>query len=428
MNAVGSSEFSPTPTGGLTSAQARQRLFADGANELPRPPRRNFLRILLGVLREPMFLLLVLAAAVYLWVGGLGEGLLLAAFAALSVMLVVVQEQRSENALEALRALAAPMARVRRDGVEQRIAAREVVVGDLLLFADGERIAADAVLRSGEAVSVDESLLTGESVPVGKRIAGERPDADGQAGDDTRVFAGTLVTAGRGVAQVFATGADTEAGRIGASLAAIDTGPTLLQRSLGRLVRLFAALGLSASVAVVLIFGLDRGDWLQGILSGIALGMAVLPEEFPMVLAVFVALGAHRLARLHVLVRRTAVIEVLGACSVLCVDKTGTLTENRMRVAALIGDGESVDLDGPDDVLPASLASLAGQRLALPRTPPTTRWTRPCTASSMATARRVERRRWSTNTASPRTAPRSCAFGATRTVRAAPTPRERRKR
>ena len=350
----------PTPATGLTDAEARRRREQFGANELPRTARRNGLHILLSVLREPMFLLLALAAVVYLAFGGIAEGLLMAGFAALSILLVVVQERRSEQAIEALRALAAPMARVMRDGSEQRIAARDVVPGDLLLLADGERVAADALLRRAENLSVDESLLTGESVPVAKQA--HRPAPHTLAEDEARelalVFASTLVTAGRGLAQVLRTGAHTEAGRIGASLDAIEVEPTLLQRSFGRLVRAFAVLAVVASALVVLLYGLLRGEWLQGTLSGIALGMSALPEEFPMILVVFVALGARRLARLHVLVRRTAVIEVLGACSILCVDKTGTLTENRMRVSALVSDGIARELDGSESTLPPALLAL----------------------------------------------------------------------
>jgi Ca2+-transporting ATPase len=328
---------------GLDTEEARRRLQRHGPNELPRAPRRGLGRILLDVLREPMFLLLVLAAAIYLAIGGIGEGLLMTAFAGLSVLLVVLQETRSENALEALRALAAPMARVLRDGGERRIPAREIVPGDVLLVADGERVAADAALLRAESLRADESLLTGESVPVPKRAAS--PGADG---DDTRLFAGTLAVSGRGVAEVFATGLDTQAGRIGASLASIEVEQTLLQRSLGRIVRWFGVLAVLASATVILLYGWLRGAWLDGVLSGIAFGMSALPEEFPMVLVVFVALGARRLARLHVLVRRTAVIEVLGACSTLCLDKTGTLTENRMRVCALAADGGRVELAGDD--------------------------------------------------------------------------------
>jgi Ca2+-transporting ATPase len=346
---------------GLTDAEAQRRLVLSGPNELPRPPRRGPGRLLLGVLAEPMFLLLALAAAIYLAIGDLGEGLMLATFAALTVGLVVYQQARSERALDALRALAAPLARVIRDGRERRVAAREVVPGDVLLLGEGERVAADAVLRRCEHLAVDESLLTGESVPVRKaatRVAREPATVPG--GDDLPwVYAGTLVVAGHGIAEVVETGVGTEAGRIGLSLATIETEPTLLQRTVGRLVRLFGAIALLVSGALVVLYGTLRHDWLEGTLAGIALAMAMLPEEFPMALAVFLALGAWRLAQIHVLARRPAVVETLGAASVLCVDKTGTLTENRMRVRVLItADGERLDLAGNEAELPEPLHRL----------------------------------------------------------------------
>jgi Ca2+-transporting ATPase len=361
MRSLESPEYRPAAARGLTGAEARRRLLEHGPNELPPGSRRGFGRILLGVLREPMFLLLSLAAIIYLAVGGIGEGLLMASFAALSILLVVVQEKRSESAIEALRALAAPAARVVRDGCEQRIASREVVPGDLLLLADGERVAADAVMRRTEGISVDEALLTGESVAVAKHAApvDTSAAADADARDESTVYAGTLVTSGRGIAEVLRTGPGTEAGRIGASLASIEIEPTLLQRSFGRLIRLFAFVAVAGSLLILLLYGLLHHSWLQGTLSGIAFGMSALPEEFPMVLAVFVALGGRRLARLHVLVRRTAVIEMLGACSTLCLDKTGTLTENRMRVCVLASAGKSIELRGRNEPLHSPFAELA---------------------------------------------------------------------
>ena len=370
MNALSTPALGPTPPEGLTAPEAARRLHEFGANQLPSPPRRGVARILIEVLREPMFLLLSLAAVIYLAIGGIGEGLLMSGFAALSILLVVVQETRSENALAALRALAAPTARVMREGHEKRVAAREVVVGDLLLVADGERIAADARLVRAESIFVDESLLTGESLPVPKhvRTGAAASESAAQVSDDV-IHASTLVTSGRGVAEVIRTGERTEAGLIGASLASIEVEPTLLQRSFGRLVRMFATLAVVASLFVVLLYGLIRGSWLQGILSGIALAMSALPEEFPMVLVVFVALGARRLARLNVLVRRTAVIEVLGACSTLCVDKTGTLTENRMRVCGLTTNSAASDLQGEtSDLSPSLLALLHCAAMASART------------------------------------------------------------
>ena len=355
------------PFGGLDAAEAKRRLADFGPNELPRPRRRGVGRIVAGVFREPMFTLLALAAAIYLAVGGVGEGLLMAAFAGLSIALVVAQEKRSEDAIEALRDLATPTARVLRDGREQRIDARLVVPGDLLLIADGERVAADGILRRCEGIAIDESLLTGESVPVAKALPSGTDSLADEADELALVYASTLVTAGRGIVEVTRTGPRTEAGRIGASLASIEVEPTRLQRSFTHLVRVFAVLAGVASVLVVLLYGLVKGQWLQGTLSGIALGMSALPEEFPMILVVFVALGARRLAKLRVLARRTAVIEMLGACSMLCLDKTGTLTENRMRVSALAVDGEWHRVDDqwtPPDASQAELIRAAANASA----------------------------------------------------------------
>lgn len=335
---------SPTQGGGLSSEEARERLRRFGPNRLPEPPRKRAGALLLEVLREPMFLLLVLAAALYVVLGDAAEGALLGLFAALSVGLVVVQEVRSERALDALRAMAAPVARVRRDGRVQAIPAADLVPGDWILVGEGERIPADAVLREGSALRVDESLLTGESVPVAKQVAPTGLADPGLPGGEGGVglFAGTLVVSGHGLAEVVCTGFGTQAGRIGASLVGIVVEKTLLQQSMGRLVRVLGLMAGVVSVAVFVLYGLRRGEWMEGALSGIAVAMALLPEEFPMAFAVFMAFGAWRLAQMRILARRPAVIETLGAASVLCVDKTGTLTENRMRVRALLSpEGEA---------------------------------------------------------------------------------------
>ncbi|MFD0669178.1 cation-translocating P-type ATPase [Ramlibacter sp. MAHUQ-53] len=338
----------PTAPTGLSSQEAARRLAQHGPNALESREHRGLGRTVLAVATEPMFALLLAAAGIYLVLGDLAEGLLLSFFAVMTVALVVGQERRSERALDALRELAAPQVRVLRDGEVRRIPARELVPGDLFLVGEGERVAADAVLRECAGLSVDESLLTGESVPVRKRPQPEGgPPAAEPGGDDLPlVYASTLAVGGNGVAEVTATGAATRVGQIGASLAAIELAATPLQRHLQRLVRWLAAGGLGLSLLLVLWWGLREGEWLQGLLAGIALAMAMLPEEFPMALAVFLALGAWRLARVKVLARRPAVIEALGACTVLCVDKTGTLTENRMRVRRLVADEADVDLAG----------------------------------------------------------------------------------
>ncbi|HEY8002625.1 MAG TPA: cation-translocating P-type ATPase, partial [Phenylobacterium sp.] len=238
-----------------------------------------------------------------------------------------------------LRDLAQPSARVIREGVERRIPARELVPGDILLIGEGERPPADARMIGGEVLTVDEAALTGESAPVSKP-----PAAIGETGDDNPtpgadgspyLFAGTLVVRGQGVAQVSRTGPRSALGQIGASLAAIGREPTPLQKTAGRLVTLLGGFALAFCGVVALAYGLLRHDWLGGGLAGVTVAISLIPEEFPMVLAVFLALGAWRLATHQVLTRRAAVIETLGGASVLCVDKTGTLTENRMRVARL---------------------------------------------------------------------------------------------
>jgi Ca2+-transporting ATPase len=339
----------PDPLTGLTTDEARAALARFGANEIGDVERHGVLTTLRGVATEPMFLMLIVAAGLYLVLGDLGEGLLLGFFAGVTVGLVIWQERRSEHALDALRELAAPQVRVRRDGEVRRLPSRELVPGDVMLLAEGDRVAADAVARVVSGLTVDESLLTGESVPVRKTsLEGPVPEADAPPGGDDTPFlhAGTLVVGGHAVAVVRTTGRATRVGRIGTSLAAIEQAPTPLERHLRRLVRFFGVTAVATSLGLVAWYGLVRGDWLAGVLSGIALGMGMLPEEFPMALAVFLALGAWRLAREQVLVRRPAVIEALGAATVLCVDKTGTLTENRMRVKRLVTRDADVDLAG----------------------------------------------------------------------------------
>ena len=353
----------PSPSG-LSEAEARERLARFGPNVLEDREQQGLLQTLRSVATEPMFLLLLLAAAVYLLLGDLGEGLLLSFFALLTVGLVVLQERRSAHALDALRSLAQPQVRLLREGRWQRRAASELVPGDLIAVGEGDRVSADGRLVEASAVTADESLLTGESVPVRKRPwqpDDARDAAPAPGGDDSPwLHAGTLVVAGHGLLEVSATGRQTQLGRIGASLAGIDSSSTPLQQQLRRVVQIFGGAALGASLLLVLWHGWREGDWLQGLLSGIAIGMALLPEEFPMALTVFLALGAWRLARIQVLARRPAVIEALGSATLLCVDKTGTLTENRMSLRRLCVPGLDLSLQGAADAaaLPEALHRL----------------------------------------------------------------------
>ncbi len=310
---------------GLSEAEAALRLARDGPNALPGDGRRGWQRIVRDTVQDPMFSLLLAAAGLYLLLGELQESLSLALMVCVVIGLTLYQEGRTERAVQALRDLSSPRARVIRGGQARTVAGRELVTGDLLLLAEGDRVAADATLLSAGALQVDESLLTGESVPVDK-IAGPVEGA---------LYAGTLVVQGQGLARVTATGARSQMGRIGHALQAVQAETSPLRRQTRTLVRRLAWLGLGLSVLLVLAQGLLRGDWLQALLAGIALAISMLPEEFTVVLTVLPALGAWRLARQQVLTRRIAAIETLGATSVLCVDKTGTLTLNRMRVDCL---------------------------------------------------------------------------------------------
>jgi Ca2+-transporting ATPase len=302
----------PKPQG-LSPAEVRARLQRYGFNELPQGERRGLAATLRSVLAEPMFLLLVAAAGLYLLLGDLGEGLLLAACALLSVGLVVFQERRSERVLEKLSDLASPRALVIRGGKEARIPGREVVPGDLIVVAEGDRVPADAALLTCHAVSADESLLTGESVPVRKRARLTEESALAPPGgeDQPFVYAGSLIVRGQGMAEVLATGAATRMGQIGASLGKVTLEQTPLQRAIARLVRVLAVTGLGLSLALAVLVVRNSGDLWAGLLAGITLAMSALPEEFPMVLLVFLALGAWRLSRHQVLARRAAAIEKL---------------------------------------------------------------------------------------------------------------------
>ena len=307
---------------GLTSQEAAARLALDGPNELPHRDARSTLRIISEVLREPMLALLLAAGLAYMLLGDKLEALVLLAFASFSVGISVIQEARSEKVLAALRDLSSPRALVIRDGERQRIPGREVVRGDLILLEQGDRVPADGELLEAADLQVDESRLTGESVPVDKAAQHE-------------IYSCTLVVRGSGLAVTSATAGNTKIGQIGAHLANIDPEPPRLRRDTAIIVRLAGVGAVLVAGSVILLFGLTRGDWLEAVLAGIATGMAMLPEEFPVVLATFLAMGAWRISQARVLTRRAAAIETLGSITVLCTDKTGTLTENRMALAEL---------------------------------------------------------------------------------------------
>jgi Ca2+-transporting ATPase len=328
---------------GLTTAQAQTRLAADGANALPGNGPRNLVLIARDVLVEPMFLLLMAAAAIYIMLGEAREAIALSASLVAVVIVTIVQERRTENALAKLRDLSSTHALVMRDGKQVRIASADIVTGDVILISEGDRVPADAVLLSASALSVDESILTGESLPVDKLVMPEH--AAGNTIDTSGlVFSGSLVIRGYGTARVLATGARTEIGKIGRALITLTPEVTPLFKEVRRLVRWVASAGLIVCTLIAIFYGLARHDWLAGVLAGITVAMGVLPEEFPVVLTVFLAMGAWRISRHGVLTRRMPAIETIGAATLLAVDKTGTLTENRMRVAVIDTVTNSFDL------------------------------------------------------------------------------------
>jgi Ca2+-transporting ATPase len=379
---------------GLTQAEAHERLQAEGLNELPSARRRDIPAIVLEVMREPMFLLLVCAGAIYLLLGDAGDALMLLGFVFVVMGITIFQEYKTERVLEALRDLSSPRARVVRDGVERRIAGREVARGDILLLSEGDRVAADAVLISCNDFAADESLLTGESVPVRKvandlfqarfesETRGQQASDEDSATSTARsergsqdsiafesglkpggegrpfVYSGTLVVGGRGMARVLATGPRTEMGKIGRALQEEATEITPLQKEIATLVRRIAIAGVLLSLLLVAIHGLTQGEWLHGLLSGITLAMSILPEEYPVILVVFLAMGAWRISRHRVLTRRVPTVEALGAATVLCVDKTGTLTRNRMAAQGLVANGAAFEITDDAAMLPEAFHEL----------------------------------------------------------------------
>ncbi len=329
---------------GLSESEAAARLARDGYNELPSAKPRSNLAIALEVVREPMFLLLIASGAIYLLIGDVGESIALLVAVFFVIGITLYQERKTERALEALRDLSSPRALVIREGIARRIAGREVVRDDLVVVREGDRVPADGCVESCSGLFVDESLLTGESVPV-RKVPGTPLDVvDAPGGDDRPfVYSGTLVVRGDGVARIRATGANTELGRIGAALTGVEVGRTELQKEVSRMVRVLALAGLAACSAVGLGYGIARHAWLDGALAGLTLAISMVPEEFPVILTVFLALGAWRLAKHDVLTRRIPAVETLGAATVLCVDKTGTLTLNQMSVAAVHADGATIE-------------------------------------------------------------------------------------
>ena len=321
---------------GLSTKEVTSWRERDGYNELQGKKTRGFWTIILGVIKEPMFLLLVACGTLYMVLGDKEEGIMLLGFVFVIMGIEFYQERKSEKALEALKDLASPRAIVIRNGEEVRIAGREVVCDDILVLQEGDRVPADATVLSGVSLLVDESLLTGESVPVRKQDwDGETEDVQPGGEDQPYVYSGSLVVQGHGIAKVTHIGMNTQIGKIGKALEDVEETPTKLKSEIGKMVKNLTVVSSVLCAVVILVYFLTRGNLLEGFLAGITLAMAMLPEEFPVVLTIFMAVGAWRISKINVLTRRPAAIETLGSTTVLCTDKTGTLTENKMTVAKL---------------------------------------------------------------------------------------------
>ncbi len=323
-------------TTGLTHREAEIRLEKYGRNEIASEKKKSIWAEIIGVIKEPMFLLLLSAAVIYFILGEPKDGAVMLVFVIAVISIEFVQEWKTDKTLDALKELSAPRVTVIREGEEIKIPGALVVPGDVMLVCEGEKIAADGVLIRCNNLKVDEATLTGESVNVWKTVV---PDNSDRAWKKNRCYAGTLVTQGTGEVLVDATGALTEYGKIGKAIHEAPDRPTPLEKQVARLVRTCAVIAGVLFLAICIITyinlsGVAIADRLtRSILSGITLAMAMIPEEFPVILTVFLSMGAWRLAKKNSLVRRLPSVETLGAVSVLCVDKTGTITTNKMEVS-----------------------------------------------------------------------------------------------
>jgi Ca2+-transporting ATPase len=327
---------------GLSTKQVKEKQLKYGFNELAESKRKNLLNIAIEVLKEPMFLLLLLCCLLYFILGDLDGAIILSVFVLVIIGITFFQTWKTETTLSSLKELTSPKALVIREGLETYIPSRELVVGDILILNEGDKVSADAQLLSTINLVVDESSLTGESVPVSKH-------------DSQTIFNGTLITQGMAYSQVTATGNNTELGKIGKAIQTITKDDSRFKQEVARLTSKILIIG-GILCLVIISFWIMRGDWLKGILTSITFAIAILPEEIPAVLTIFMALGAWRISNKKVLTRHMSAIETLGSINVLCTDKTGTITENKMALSEVYVAGNSYRLD--KKILPDEFHSL----------------------------------------------------------------------
>ncbi len=351
---------------GLSSAEAARRLTLVGANELKAAKPLSALSIFAEQLKNTLIVILLAATSLSAFLGHAIEATAIIIIVVFAVLLGFIQDYRAERAIEALRRMAAPLATVLRDGREGDIAARELVPGDVLVLRAGNRIAGDARLFEAINLKAQEASLTGESVPIDKHSRDLCATDLALADRRNMVYAGTNTTYGRGRAIVVATGMQTEFGKIAQLLQTVDSSRTPLQTNLDRLGKMLAQAAL-VIVTFIVITGLYRGQPLIDMLIfGIALAVAVVPEALPAVVTISLAIGVQRLVQRKALMRRLAAVETLGSTSVICSDKTGTLTRDEMTVRMLYLAGRYIEVSGVG-YEPVGDFFLAGEKIELSR-------------------------------------------------------------
>ncbi len=310
---------------GLSSAQAKEQQLIFGENELDSTPKNNLLKTIQGIVSEPMFLLLAVACLIYFFLGDRTEAFMMLISILFVMGIELYQDHKSDRALEALRKFTRAQVRVLRDGIWVELPSEALVPGDCVSVEEGERVPADGTLLQQNDLSVDESVLTGESLSVEKTLTASP--------DEARLLQGTTVASGKGVFVVTATGNNTEFGKLGKSIESMDPEPTPLQLQIKRFVRQMAIAGGLAFVLVLILNMWLVNDFWKALLFSLTLAMAILPQEIPVAFSAFMGLGAFRMIKFNILAKQPKTVESLGSATVICLDKTGTITENRMSVA-----------------------------------------------------------------------------------------------
>lgn len=308
---------------GLSSEQVIESRKNYGKNTLDKTDSKNFTRIFFDVLKEPMMILLTIACSIYFITGEVADGIIMLIAIFIVTGISIYQETKSENAIKSLKKLTQPLAHAVRNGKRTEIPYEDIVRGDIMIIEEGQRISADAIIIESNDLSIDESILTGESFPVEKI-----PGSD-------EVYMGTNVASGFAYTEVTSVGMNTKIGKLGKTLESIKKEETVLQKQINVFVKRMAFIGFVAFLFVWAYNYFQSGDIIHGLMHGLTLAMAVLPEEIPVAVSTFMALGAFHLLKYNILTKQPQTVEALGSATVICVDKTGTLTENRMKVSEL---------------------------------------------------------------------------------------------